>query len=94
MIPNTAGLAQSIECLAELPHPVFFSLCYKTLWLMHIDYFFKFAIQECRFDINLMYLKVLRCCKSKEKMDGVGLGDRCKCFGEVDARFLSEALCN
>ena len=61
---------------------------------MHIDCFFEFAIQECRFDINLMNLKVACSCKSEKKTDGIGLGNRCKRFGEVDARFLGETLCN
>ena len=41
-----------------------------------------------------MDLEVVGSGEGKEKMDGVGFGNRCECFGEINAGFLSETLCN
>ena len=71
-----------------------FPFCDETLWLVHEDGLFEFAIQEGRLDINLMYLEIVCSSKREEKTNGVSLGNWRKRLGKIDARFLCKALGN
>jgi len=59
---------------------------------MHEDRFFKFTVQESGLNINLMDFEIVGCSKRQEKTDRVGFCNGGKCFGKVNARFLSETL--
>src|SRR3989337_2368994 len=63
-IPTLRCLHQSIDGSLELAYFVSILRIDKTFWLHHIQLFLKKPVKECRFDIHLPDLIIIKCCNS------------------------------
>src|SRR5271154_1413284 len=64
----------------------------KSLWLLHIDFFIKFSIDESMGDIHRAKMEVLNCCNSKDETNRCLTRCWGKDFSEIKSRTLAESF--
>src|SRR5438045_585857 len=64
----------------------------EALWLLHINFLFKFSIDECMGDIDGMEVEILDGSKSQNKSNGCLACSRSKDLCIIKPRTLTETL--
>ena len=90
-VPCSRGLPQPVERFAQSEHPVLLSLDSEPWRLPDEDHFRQFAVEEGRFNVQVMDAPVLCCCQSQKQSDRLHARYRHKDFFEVDAITLDKA---
>src|ERR1044072_9945810 len=92
-VPSSRRLLQSIQSFLQLKDFVFFSLLLITWWLIHVNFFFKYPIQESRLDIHLKNLPFFLSSNGKNHTHCVHPCNWSKNFKIINAGFLFVPFC-
>ena len=93
-VPASCCLLQSIQAFFATCKPFKMILINKTIWLLHVNFFFKATIQEHSCNIHLMDLQIELVGNNKYCTNWIVFCHRCKYSIVGNTRFLWVSLCN
>jgi hypothetical protein len=94
LVPDSVGLFESIEQLADLAN-IFWSAHLKSFRLLHVDLFLQYAIEIGGIkDVYRVKVKVLQCCDGQNGVNGGVANSGSRGLLEIKTRTLRITFCD